>query len=82
MKLDLTKIFHYEGSLTVPPCSENVEWNIINDPQPISKEQLAMFTRKWSNNHEFAKGRGNNRKTQLLHGRKIYYLSGISLALS
>ncbi len=58
----MKKIFHYEGSLTAPPCTENVEWNIINDPQPISKEQLAMFTRKWGGNHEFAKGRGNNRK--------------------
>ncbi len=38
LKLDRTKLFHYEGSLTVPPCTENVEWNIIDDPQPISKE--------------------------------------------
>jgi carbonic anhydrase len=38
LKLDRTKLFHYEGSLTVPPCTENVEWNIIDDPQPISDE--------------------------------------------
>jgi carbonic anhydrase len=81
-KLDLTKIFHYEGSLTVPPCTENVEWNIIDDPLPISKEQLAMFTRKWSGNPEFAKGRGNNRKAQLLHSRKIYYLGSLNNVLS
>ena len=37
-KLDRTKLFHYDGSLTVPPCTENVEWNIIDDPQPISKQ--------------------------------------------
>ena len=81
-KLDLTKIFHYEGSLTVPPCTENVEWNIIDDPLPISNEQLAMFTRKWSGNPEFAKGRGNNRKAQLLHSRKIYYLGSLNNVLS
>ena len=32
LKLDRSKLFHYEGSLTVPPCSQNVEWNIIDDP--------------------------------------------------
>lgn len=36
--LNMKEIFHYEGSLTTPPCSEIVEWVIIHDPQPISTE--------------------------------------------
>jgi len=63
--------------LTVPPCTENVEWNLINDPQPISDAQLAYFHNKWSNNMDFAGGRGNNRHTQPLHYRKIYYLGAL-----
>ena len=63
LKLNMSTIYHYEGSLTVPPCTENVEWNIIDDPQPISEAQLAYFNNKWSNNMTFAAGRGNNRHT-------------------
>jgi carbonic anhydrase len=54
LQLDKTRLFHYEGSLTVPPCTENVEWNIYDDPQPISKEQLSMFTNKWAHNKDLA----------------------------
>lgn len=80
-KLDKKKMFHYEGSLTTPPCSQNVEWQIINDPQPISPEQLARFKNKWSNNKLFAGGRGNNRLTQPLFDRKIYFMGGSLLSV-
>ncbi len=34
--VDTDKIYNYQGSLTTPPCSEIVNWIIIDDPQPIS----------------------------------------------
>lgn len=36
-KLKKDKMYNYKGSLTTPPCSEVVNWIVVNDPQPISK---------------------------------------------
>lgn len=60
--LDSSKLFYYKGSLTTPPCTEGVKWLVINDPLPISEEQVEMFRNKWSWNYTFAGGNGNNRK--------------------
>ena len=60
-KIDGTKILNYMGSLTTPPCSEVVEWIVIDDPQPISDTQLSFFSSMWASNFNFANGRGNNR---------------------
>lgn len=35
--------FSYDGSLTTPPCSEGVKWNIFVEPIAISKEQIEAF---------------------------------------
>merc|ERR1712183_798430 len=29
--LDITKFYSYDGSLTTPPCSEGIKWNIVAD---------------------------------------------------
>jgi carbonic anhydrase len=37
---DTAHYYHYVGSLTTPPCSENVQWYILKQPQTASKEQI------------------------------------------
>jgi len=35
----------YNGSVPVPPCTENVNWFILGDAQPIGKEQVDQLRR-------------------------------------
>ena len=42
--------YRYMGSLTTPPCSEDVQWFVIEDPIEISQDQIAAFTSLYSGN--------------------------------
>ena len=44
------RYFTFMGSLTTPPCTEDVLWMVIRQPQQISAEQLAMFRRLYPAN--------------------------------
>ncbi|CDW72963.1 UNKNOWN [Stylonychia lemnae] len=71
-QLDKSKLYHYQGSLTTPPCSEIVTWIVVHDPQPISSAQLKYLDDKWKKNYTFAHGHGNNRLVQPLNERYVY----------
>jgi carbonic anhydrase len=42
---DNRQVFHYSGSLTTPPCSENVNWFVMKTPIEVSDEQVNQFER-------------------------------------
>ncbi len=53
--------YHYQGSLTTPPCSEGVNWNVLNTPLELSQKQLDTFQKLYSE---------NNRPVQQVHMRR------------
>ncbi len=59
---DTQHYFHYIGSLTTPPCSENVQWYLLKQPAQASKEQIEAFRKYYVD---------NERPIQELHHRTI-----------
>ena len=45
-----SKVFRYAGSLTTPPCTEIVNWTVFEKPVEVSAEQIAAFTKLYSDN--------------------------------
>ena len=54
--------YHYKGSFTTPPCTEDVDWFVLKNPISLSATQIARFT---------SIIRDNNRPIQPLNGRSI-----------
>lgn len=54
--------YHYVGSLTTPPCSENVQWMVLRDQITLTPDQIAEFTKRIG---------PNNRPTQPVNERTV-----------
>ena len=54
--------YTFTGSLTTPPCTENVTWFVLKAPEPISQAQADAFGRIY---------RRDARPTQPLNGRDV-----------
>ena len=72
-EFDISKLFpvnlsyyHYLGSLTTPPLSQNVEWDVLSQPITLSAAQIEEFHRYYTH---------NNRDLQPLNGREVLYYS-------
>lgn len=56
------KAMVYAGSLTTPPCSEEVNWIVMEQPIEMSRQQIQAFQKLFRDNH---------RPLQKEHGRKV-----------
>jgi carbonic anhydrase len=54
--------YGFMGSLTTPPCSEEVRWHVLKTPMEVSKAQLAAFRKLYAM---------NARPVQPLNDRKV-----------
>ena len=55
--------YRYKGSLTTPPCSEGVSWNLMTTPVELSSAQLSALKSLFEG--------GNNRPVQPLNDRPL-----------
>ncbi|XP_036599528.1 carbonic anhydrase 6 [Trichosurus vulpecula] len=51
---DFSRYFLYYGSLTTPPCSQNVTWIVLAEPVTISKAQLDKLQNSLLNSNDEA----------------------------
>ncbi len=61
---DAQTYFRYDGSLTTPPCTEGVSWQVLDTPIEVSRAQLDAFT---------AVVDGNSRPAQPLGDRELIH---------
>lgn len=54
--------FHFQGSLTTPPCSEGVAWYVLKTPVEASRAQIRQLHALYPH---------NARPVQALHGREV-----------
>ena len=54
--------YAFKGSLTTPPCSENVQWQVLKTPVELSRKQLDAFRKLYPM---------NARPVQPLNGRVV-----------
>jgi carbonic anhydrase len=50
--------YHFMGSLTTPPCSENVSWYVLKQAVELSAAQLKTFHRLYNHNNRPIQPRG------------------------
>jgi carbonic anhydrase len=42
--------YRFMGSLTTPPCSEGVQWQVLKQPVEVSRDQIRMFQKLYKAN--------------------------------
>ncbi|KAM9367387.1 carbonic anhydrase 9 [Phaethornis superciliosus] len=62
--------FHYNGSLTTPPCYQTVKWTVFNQTVLLSREQMSTLATSLRN-EDSEPLQNNYRPVQGLNGRRV-----------
>lgn len=76
--------YMYNGSFTIPPCNETVQWIVFNEPVMISKRDLQKIragTSAQPGNAVARNGNNNRTPTRPLNGRTVYFIVDMVAAL-
>lgn len=76
---DRSSYFRYDGSLTNPPCTENVIWIVFDNTLPVATDQIKRF--KQLRDEDGAPVTRNFRRLQSLNSRPIYFVRDTENAL-
>lgn len=61
------RVWQYKGSLTTPPCSENVLWSVLTEPMQMSGEQLEKLQERYFNNNRPVRTERSLTKPMMAH---------------
>ncbi|NXA06444.1 CAH9 anhydrase, partial [Sapayoa aenigma] len=67
---NLKLYFHYNGSLTTPPCYQTVKWTVFNQTVLLSRDQMLVLVTSLRNDDSNLLQK-NYRPVQHLHGRRV-----------
>ena len=66
--------YTYQGSLSMPPCSEGTIHYVVSDPIPLASVNIQLFREALKKNNILDDAPlSNARRTQPLNGRKVFY---------
>ncbi|KAL4197117.1 hypothetical protein AMTRI_Chr04g186570 [Amborella trichopoda] len=74
IKMGSRKYCRYMGSLTTPPCTQGVAWNVVKKMNTISRQQLSLLRAA-----VHGKAEANARPTQLINKRSVQLYAPRSL---
>jgi len=75
-ELDFGNRWVYKGSLTTPPCTETIYWNVLDTVYPIKEQHLNWFKdRLGSRGSAQLKEKGNFRVVQQIKDQDPKYIS-------
>ncbi|KAJ8751532.1 hypothetical protein K2173_016766 [Erythroxylum novogranatense] len=66
IKIGSRKYYRYIGSLTVPPCTENVVWTIVRKVRTVTRQQVRLLRVAVHDESD-----SNARPTQAINGRPV-----------